>query len=66
MQAIDRAHRIGQARRVFAYRLIASDTVEARVLELQKTKRDLAAAIIGEDNALIRNLRREDLDLLLS
>jgi SNF2 family DNA or RNA helicase len=39
---------------------------EEKVLELQKTKRDLAAAIIGEDNALIRNLRREDLELLLS
>jgi superfamily II DNA or RNA helicase len=65
-QAVDRAHRIGQTRAVFAYRLIARDTVEEKVLELQKSKRDLAAAIIGEDNALIRNLRREDLELLLS
>jgi hypothetical protein len=65
-QAVDRAHRIGQTRPVFAYRLIARDTVEEKVLELQKTKRDLAAAIIGEDNALIRNLRPEDLALLLS
>jgi SNF2 family DNA or RNA helicase len=65
-QAVDRAHRIGQARHVFAYRLIARDTVEEKVLELQKSKRDLAAAIIGEDNSLIRNLRREDLEVLLS
>jgi len=65
-QAVDRAHRIGQTRAVFAYRLIARDTVEEKVLELQKTKRDLAAAIIGQDNALIRNLGREDLELLLS
>ena len=65
-QAIDRAHRIGQTRQVFAYRLIARDTVEEKVLELQKTKRDLAAAIISEDNNLIRDLRREDLELLLS
>ncbi len=65
-QAIDRTHRIGQTRQVFAYRLIARDTVEEKVLELQKTKRDLAAAIIGEDNALIRDLRPEDLELLLS
>jgi len=65
-QAVDRAHRIGQTRSVFAYRLIARDTVEEKVLELQKTKRDLANAIIGEDNALIRNLKREDLELLLS
>ena len=56
-QAIDRAHRIGQTRQVFAYRLIARDTVEEKVLELQKTKRDLAAAIISEDNSLIRDLQ---------
>ncbi|HVY93986.1 MAG TPA: DEAD/DEAH box helicase, partial [Bryobacteraceae bacterium] len=65
-QAIDRAHRIGQLRRVSAYRLIARDTVEEKVLALQKTKRDLAAAIIGESNSLIRDLKREDLELLLS
>jgi superfamily II DNA or RNA helicase len=65
-QAIDRAHRIGQLRRVSAYRLIARGTVEEKVLELQKTKRDLAAAIIGESNSLIRDLKREDLELLLS
>jgi SNF2 family DNA or RNA helicase len=65
-QAVDRAHRIGQKKAVFAYRLIARDTVEEKVLELQKSKKDLAAAIVGEDNALIRNLKREDLELLLS
>jgi len=65
-QAIDRAHRIGQAKPVFAYRLITKGTVEERVLELQKTKRDLADAILGEDNSLIRDLKREDLELLLS
>jgi superfamily II DNA or RNA helicase len=65
-QAIDRAHRIGQTNRVFAYRLIARDTVEEKVLELQQTKRDLAEAIINADNSLIRNLGREDLELLLS
>ena len=65
-QAIDRAHRIGQTQPVFAYRLIARDTVEEKVLELQKTKRDLADAILGEDNSLIRDLKAEDLELLLS
>ncbi|HEY6293576.1 MAG TPA: SNF2-related protein [Terriglobia bacterium] len=65
-QAVDRAHRIGQTRQVFAYRLIARNTVEEKVLELQKTKRDLAAAIISADNSLLRGLRREDLELLLS
>jgi len=65
-QAVDRAHRIGQTRPVFAYRLIARDTVEEKVLELQKTKRDLADAILGGDNSLIRDLQKEDLELLLS
>jgi superfamily II DNA or RNA helicase len=65
-QAIDRAHRIGQTRQVFAYRLIAHDTVEEKVLELQQTKRELADAIINADNSLIRRLAREDLELLLS
>jgi SNF2 family DNA or RNA helicase len=65
-QAVDRAHRIGQTRPVFAYRLIARDTVEEKVLQLQKTKRDLADAILSEDNSLIRDLKREDLELLLS
>jgi SNF2 family DNA or RNA helicase len=65
-QAIDRTHRIGQTRPVFAYRLIARDTVEEKVLELQKSKRELAEAIISEDNRFIGNLKREDLEILFS
>jgi SNF2 family DNA or RNA helicase len=64
-QAIDRAHRIGQTRPVFAYRLIARDTVEERILELQQQKRHLADAIITEDNSVIANLTREELERLL-
>jgi len=65
-QAIDRAHRIGQTRQVFAYRLISRNTVEEKVLALQQTKRDLAEAIITADNSVMRNLTREDLEVLLS
>jgi SNF2 family DNA or RNA helicase len=65
-QAIDRTHRIGQTKPVFAFRLIARDTVEEKVLELQKTKRDLADAIVNADNSLIAGLKREDLEMLLS
>ena len=64
-QAVDRTHRIGQTNSVFAYRLIAKDTVEEKVLELQASKRDIADAIINQDNSLLRNLRAEDLELLL-
>ncbi len=65
-QAIDRTHRIGQTKQVFAYRLIAKGTVEEKVLELQNTKRDLADAIISANNSVIRTLKREDLEMLLS
>ena len=65
-QAIDRAHRIGQTNRVFAYRLISRDTVEEKVLELQSIKRELADAIINADNSVIKNITGEDLRLLLS
>jgi hypothetical protein len=66
MQAIDRAHRIGQSKRVFAYRLIARETVEEKVLELQEKKRALADAIINADNRLVGDMKREDLELLFS
>lgn len=65
-QAVDRTHRIGQVRQVFAYRLIARDTVEEKVLQLQESKRKLADAIIGAENSLIRDLTPEDIALLLS
>jgi SNF2 family DNA or RNA helicase len=65
-QAIDRAHRIGQDRAVFAYRLIAADTVEERIIELQARKRQLADAIINADNSALAGLTREDLELLLA
>jgi len=65
-QAVDRAHRLGQQRHVFAYRLIASATVEEKVLELQQRKRALADALLGADKSLVAGLEREDLELLLS
>ncbi|MEI8376491.1 MAG: SNF2-related protein [Planctomycetota bacterium] len=65
-QAIDRAHRIGQERHVFAYRLIAKDTVEEKIVELQRTKRDLADAVISADGNVLGRLTSEDLELLLS
>jgi len=65
-QAIDRTHRIGQTKPVFAYRLIARGTVEEKVLKLQEEKRDLADAILGGDYRIITDLKREDLELLLS
>ena len=65
-QAIDRTHRIGQDKKVIAYRLIAQNTVEERILDLQKSKRALSEAIITEANSVTRDLTRDDLALLLS
>ncbi len=65
-QAIDRAHRIGQQRSVFAYRIIARDTVEEKVLELQDEKRTLAEAILsGAGESILRELDLDDLERLL-
>ena len=66
MQAIDRAHRIGQTQPVFAYRIIARDTVEEKVLDLQDSKRELADAIITANDSLIRKLTAQDLQRILS
>jgi SNF2 family DNA or RNA helicase len=45
---------------------VARDTVEEKILELQKSKRDLADAVIQADRSLLAGLGREDLELLLS
>ena len=65
-QAVDRAHRIGQTRRVFAYRLIARDTVEEKIVALQDRKRELAESIVRADDSMIAGLTAEDVELLLS
>jgi superfamily II DNA or RNA helicase len=65
-QAIDRAHRLGQQRRVIATRLVARDTIEEKILELQRSKRDLADAILSEDQGTLAKIGREELELLLA
>ena len=66
-QAVDRAHRIGQEKPVFAYRLIAKDTVEEHVIELQKSKRELADALFGGGGGgVLKSMTRGDLEMLLS
>ena len=62
-QATDRAHRIGQARQVFSYKLICQNTVEEKILKLQDMKRGVAEAVIpGQDSW--KSLTREDLEML--
>jgi SNF2 family DNA or RNA helicase len=63
-QAADRTHRIGQDRPVSVYRLVAEDTVEERVLDLQEKKREIANAALGAAERAV-GLTREDLLALL-
>ena len=65
-QAIDRAHRVGQTKPVFAYRLICRGTVEEKIADLQRQKKELADAILQENNSVMKKMTVEDLDMLLS
>ena len=63
-QAIDRAHRIGQKRKVFAYKMICKDTVEEKILKLQERKQMLADDLIQEESGFVKNLTRDDIEFL--
>jgi SNF2 family DNA or RNA helicase len=65
-QAIDRTHRIGQTKNIFAYRMICKDTVEDKILKLQEKKKALAADLITDDAGFVKSLTREDLEYLFS
>jgi superfamily II DNA or RNA helicase len=64
-QAIDRSHRIGQLHNVNAYRLIAPGTVEEKIWELQQSKAQTIADVLGEEG-FARNLSKADLEYLFS
>ena len=64
-QATDRAHRIGQTRIVSVYRLIAKNSVEEKILELQESKKNLADEILSGDLGGIGSMTREELLSLL-
>ncbi|HNB23513.1 MAG TPA: C-terminal helicase domain-containing protein, partial [Candidatus Melainabacteria bacterium] len=65
-QATDRAHRIGQTRHVFNYKLITRGTVEEKILALQKKKKELAELVMGGDESVAKELTKEDLEYLFS
>jgi len=65
-QAIDRTHRIGQTKNIFAYRMICKDTIEDKILQLQEKKRALAKDIISDDASFVKTLTREDVEYLFS
>lgn len=63
-QAIDRTHRIGQKKTVFAYKMICKDTVEERMLQLQQRKQFISDELIVEDENIVKNLSLEDIQFL--
>jgi non-specific serine/threonine protein kinase len=65
-QAIDRTHRIGQTKNIFAYRMICKDTIEDKILQLQEKKRLLAKDLITDDEGFVKSLTREDVEYLFS
>jgi superfamily II DNA or RNA helicase len=64
-QATDRAHRIGQTKKVFVYKLIAQGTIEQKMLELQDRKRIIASSIYDDDGSVTPSFSEADLAALL-
>lgn len=65
-QAVDRAHRIGQENKVFTYKFISKNTVEEKILALQKHKRKLASDLITTEESFVKSLSKEDIESLLT
>jgi SNF2 family DNA or RNA helicase len=63
-QATDRAHRIGQDKKVFVYKLVTSGTVEEKILAMQERKKELVAGLLGEGAQENLQLSKDDLDHL--
>ncbi len=65
-QATDRAHRIGQEKPVMVYRLVVEDTVEQKMVELGRQKREVAEGALGRDQTGGKRLTMDDVEDLLA
>ena len=64
-QAIDRTHRIGQEKQVFAYKMICKNSIEEKIIQLQAKKKLLSEELIKEEEGFVKQLTEEDLEFLL-
>jgi non-specific serine/threonine protein kinase len=65
-QAIDRTHRIGQTKNIFAYRMICVDSIEDKILQLQEKKKILAKELISDESSFVKTLTKADVEYLFS
>jgi len=65
-QAIDRCYRIGQTKKVIAYRMICKDTIEEKIMKLQQSKKKIASDIISTDDDIVKSLSKNDVTDLFS
>ncbi|CAH7674033.1 adenosinetriphosphatase [Phakopsora pachyrhizi] len=66
LQAMDRIHRLGQHRPVIVTRLIIENSIESRIVELQKKKEAMTGATLGDDDQAIGRLTPQDLSFLFT